>query len=240
MNKNIISIQGYKGTGKDEVAKYINYILNTPFWMHTYWLGKLFNFQPVMHKWRVTRYADSLKKMLAIMMNVDVNKFENRVFKEFYYFDFNTYQMLNINESPVLNTITDKSFNRELKRDNLDIATKYTLSIRQILQFFGTDIMRRFFGDELWIHTTLNLKYNNLIIADQRFAIENKIVSESKHNTLIIHVIRNGYSAGLHASERELEELFNNKKYDVLLENNGTLKDLFNKCKYILNGKHWD
>lgn len=29
--KNIIAIQGYKGSGKDEIAKYINYILNTPF-----------------------------------------------------------------------------------------------------------------------------------------------------------------------------------------------------------------
>lgn len=34
--KNIISIQGYKGVGKDTVATYINYILNTPAYMHIY------------------------------------------------------------------------------------------------------------------------------------------------------------------------------------------------------------
>lgn len=171
--------------------------------------------------------------MLAIMMNVDVSRFEDRDFKEYYYFDFNTYKLMNIKEKSIHNTITDKYFNRELKRNNLNIATDYVLSIRQILQFFGTDIMRRFFGDELWIHTTLNSNHNNLIIADQRFAIENQIVSNSTYRTHIIHVVRDGCTAGLHASERELEELLNSKKYDVLLENNDTLKALFYKCKNI-------
>lgn len=32
--KQIIAIQGKKGSGKDEVAKYINYILGTPSFMH--------------------------------------------------------------------------------------------------------------------------------------------------------------------------------------------------------------
>lgn len=172
--------------------------------------------------------------MLAIMMNVDVSNFEDRNFKEHYYFDFNSYKLINTKEATVSNTITDKYFNRELKRGNLDVAIKYILSIRQILQFFGTDVMRKFFGDKLWIYNTLNSKYNNLIIADQRFIIENQIVSSLNYQTYIIHVIRDGCVVGLHASEKELEELFNNKNYDVLLENNGTLKDLFYKCKNII------
>lgn len=231
--KNIIAIQGYKATGKDEVAKYINYMLNTPFWMHIYWLAKLLNFKPIMHKWRIVKYADSLKRMLSTMMNIEVSMFENRDFKEFYYFNFNTYQLLDANKQDVPNTLTDKSFNRELKRNNLNVATEYTLSVRQILQFFGTDIIRKFFGNELWIHTTLNTKYNNLIISDQRFAIENQTVYNSGYNTYIIHIVRSGHTAGLHASEKELEELLNTKKYNMLLENNGTLKDLFYACKSI-------
>lgn len=231
--KNIVAIQGFKGSGKDQTAIYLNYLLNTPTWMHIYWLAKLINFQPVMHKWKITRYADSLKKMLAIMMNVGVDRFEDRDFKENYYFDFNNYKLINSKEKTICNTITDKYFSRELRRGNLDVAVKYILSIRQILQFFGTDIIRKFFGDKLWIYNTLNSKHNNLIIADQRFIIENQIVSSLNYQTHIIHVIRDGCVAGSHASEKELEELFNNKNYDVLLENNSTLKNLFYKCKNI-------
>ncbi|MEG0773612.1 hypothetical protein [Clostridium sp.] len=95
------------------------------------------------------KYADSLKRMLSTMMNIEVSMFENRDFKEFYYFNFNTYQLLDANKQDVPNTLTDKSFNRELKRNNLNVATEYTLSVRQILQFFGTDIIRKFFGNEL-------------------------------------------------------------------------------------------
>jgi hypothetical protein len=87
--------------------------------------------------------------MLAIMLNVDVSEFENRDFKENYCFDFSLYQLININSVDNPNTISDKSFNRELKKGNLNVAIEYNLSIRQILQFFGTDIMRRYFGDEL-------------------------------------------------------------------------------------------
>lgn len=232
--KNIIAIQGYKSSGKDQVASYLNYLLNTPSFMHTYWLGRFLNFQPVFHKWKITRYAESLKKILSIIINIDVSKFEDREFKEKYYFDFNTYTLINSNTDIPINIITDKAFNKELQRNNISVALNYTLSIRQILQFFGTEFMRKYFGDKLWINATLNSKYNNIIIADQRFIVENKAVSNSKCNTFIIHIIRDGYTAGFHASEKELEQLFNDKKYDILLENNGSLKDLFNKCKNIV------
>lgn len=172
--------------------------------------------------------------MLAILMNVDINKFEDREFKEYYYFDFNNYRLLNSKVEVPKCRLTDKSFNRALKKGDLDIAVNYILSIRQILQFFGTDIMRRFFGDKLWIYNTLYNNYNNLIIADQRFEVENQEISKSDYRTYIIHVVREGYTSGLHPSEKELDKLLNDKKYDILIENNSTLRNLFNKCKNIV------
>lgn len=237
--KKIIAVQGFKGSGKDETAKFLNYLLNSPSWMHNYQIAKLLNFKTISNKWKITRYADSLKKILAILMNIDIKKFEDRAFKEYCYFDFNSYTLLDSSKEKVIRTITDKAFNKEIKKENLKLALEHNLTIRQILQFFGTDVMRKFFGNKLWIHTTLNIKENNLIIADQRFCIENQILTNSNTNHLIIHIIRPGCEPGLHASEKELEELLNNKQYDVLLENNGTLENLFNKCKNLVYNFIW-
>ena len=230
--KQIIAIQGLKASGKDETAKYLYYILNTPRIMHCYWLAKLFKFKPINSNWHIVRYAGKLKEILAILMNVPVTNFEDRNFKEHYYFDFVNFQLLHETKVDNKQKITAKLLNRELKKGNLTVALLYTLSIRQILQFFGTEIMRSFFGNQLWVQATLNSNHERLIIADQRFKIENEI-SKTK-GAYVIHIKRDGCVVGLHSSEKELEELYQEKRYDVLLDNNGTLKDLFNKCKKII------
>lgn len=45
----IISIQGQKGSGKNQVAEYLNYLLNTPKLFHYYWLAKLLHFKTWKH-----------------------------------------------------------------------------------------------------------------------------------------------------------------------------------------------
>lgn len=171
--------------------------------------------------------------MCAILLNVPVEDFENRDFKENYYFDFNEYKFYHRLIVDKRDMITDKEFSRQLKKGNLDIILQYKLSVRQILQCFGTDVMRRFFGDKLWINITLAQDIDNMIISDQRFMIENETVREN--NSFIIHITRPGCEAGNHPSEKELTKLYQRKQYDVLIENDGTLEDLFNKCKTILN-----
>lgn len=236
--KNIIVIQGYKDTGKDQTAKYLNYILNTPSWMHIYWIAKLVNFCPIFKHWKIVHYADKLKEMLSIMMNIDKSKFDDREFKEFYRFDFQKFLLYDSRVKTFGNEATDKVFARELKKENRNLTTEYNLSIRQILQYFGTDIMRKYFGDGLWIYSTLqNREESNIIIADQRFAIENEITKE--YDAFTIHITRKGRTAGLHSSEKELDTLYKNKKFDISLINNGTLKELFNKCKNIVYG-YWN
>lgn len=166
--------------------------------------------------------------MMAVLLNVPVEKFEDREFKEDWYFDFTIFRLFDSKVVPNYRAINDKVFNKELKNGNLNLAIDNNLSIRQLLQFFGTDIMRRFFGDKLWIFTTLN-NADNVIVSDQRFLTENQVVQTK--DAIILHIVRNCASGGLHSSEKELDDLFTKKQYDVLVDNNGTLKDLFNNLK---------
>lgn len=230
--KQIITIQGVKNSGKDETAKYILYLLNNPKFLHYYWIGKLLNFKTFYNKWKINKYASILKKMLAVLINVDEKRFEDRDFKEYYYFDFNSYSLLHETSVPDEKKLSDKAFNKELKKGNQHIATDYVLSMRQLLQFFGTEIMRNYFGDSLWTLATLKSPLSKMVISDQRFIIEN--TTSKKFGAFIIHVDRPGCEIGLHSSERQLVELLQQKKYDVLLKNNGSLKDLFNNCKKII------
>lgn len=201
--------------------------------MHHYWLAKLLNFKSFKKDWKITKYANPLKKMVAILLNVEPEKLEDRDFKENYYFDFNEYKFYHESEIHKSQMINDKEFSKQLKKGNLEVILNYYLSVRQILQCFGTDVMRKFFGDKLWINITLSDNDNNLIIADQRFITENEFVQEKE--AIIIHIVRPGIEAGNHPSEKELVKLYQKKQYDYLINNDGSLKDLFNKCKEIVN-----
>lgn len=233
MTKRIISIQGNKGCGKDVTATFIKYLLDTPKILHNYKIAKFLNFSTLYNNWDITCYANKLKQMLAILLNVDVEKFEDRDFKENWYFDFTLYKFFHIDILDKSQYLPDKEFSRQLKKGNLNIVTEYKLSIRQILQCFGTDIMRRFFGDKLWVLSTLLNTDKNTIISDQRFLIENESV-RMIYDSYIIHISRPGHEPGNHPSEKELVKLYQKKEYDVLITNDGTLEDLFNKCKEII------
>lgn len=230
--KQILVLQGNRNSGKDECVKNLNWLLNTPKFLHFYWIAKLFNFKTITHKWHITKYATPIKKILSIILGVPEERFEDRDFKENWYFSFSKHEFKNVLILDVSEYLTDKEFSKKLKKGNLDIILEYYLSVRQILQVFGTEVMRRFFGDKLWINITLSNNADRLIIGDQRFIVENEVAKY--HNAKIIHINRPNIEISDHPSEKELVYLHEEKAYDILIENDGTLKDLFYKCKNVL------
>lgn len=83
------------------------------------------------------------------MLNVSVDKFENRDFKENFYVNFDT---LNVSHKVVIQKdyiLSDSKFSKLIKNPTSKITDKYVLSIRQLLQYFGTEVMRNFFGNKL-------------------------------------------------------------------------------------------
>ena len=225
----LIAVSGVKGSGKDITSDMFQYCLSVPKPFRQYWIYKFF--RKFIHlKYKKIAFADPLKGMLAVLLNIPVEKFNNREFKENYVINLNTLKVFPKANSN--NTISDSRFTKLAK--NLDLSLfEYDLTIRQLMQYFGTSIARTFFGENVWINSTLKLASKNIIISDLRF--KNELEEVKKLKGICVYVNRPNYTFGQHASEREMEELLNNNKYDHVINNNGSIKDLFNKVKAICN-----
>lgn len=64
-----------------------------------------------------------------------------------------------------------------------------------------------------------------------RFQIE--FEESKKRGGKVIYIHRPECKAGSHASEKEILTLYKNENYDYLVNNDGSLDDLFNKIKNI-------
>lgn len=229
MNK-LIVISGLKNTGKDTTADMLIYMLNTPKFMHNYIMYKLFG-SVIKGSWKKTSFAKPLKQVLSIIFNIPVEKFEDREFKENYFVNLNTLEIKSLDKiSDILQEcITDNQFSRALKNKDYDFIKSRWITIRQSLQYIGTECMRQFISNDLWINATLR-NPNEIVISDLRFKREFDMISEK--NGIVIYIDRPGIEAGNHASEREVLELYKTGMFKYVIHNDGTLKDLFYKIKH--------
>lgn len=225
-NSNIIALCGLKNTGKDTSAGMLKFLLNTPKFLHWYWIFKSFSFIGNFGKWKTISFAKPLKEVLSIILGVPVEKFEDRDFKENYGVDLKTSKIFKIDpfNSPM---ISDRFFSKYVDELTPNMFDKYCLTIRQMLQYVGTELLRRYVSQDVWINATL--KRDNLIISDLRFRREFEALDN--HKSFRILLDRPGCEPGNHASEREIMELRGDRKFEGYVNNNGTLKDLFYKLK---------
>ena len=129
----------------------------------------------------------------------------------------------------------------DLDGDNREvILPEWGLSIRQILQRFGTESMRDVFGEDFWLkkaqqtvdRAEVEFGIKQLIIPDVRFANEAEFCRE---NGILIHVVRPDADGKVgdvgHASEGGIIP----EEDDHLIFNDGTLEDLYKKVDEIIN-----
>lgn len=234
MNK-IIAISGVRNSGKSTTGGFLEFLLSTPKFLHHYWIYKRFPNLKLKGNWLNVSFAGSLKEMLAVLLRVPVEKFEDRDFKENVFIDFNDLTFHRREKLDKSKILSDSKFSRKVKEMSIDVRANL-LSIRQLLQYWGTEIMRRHLGDQLWSLTTLKLaEVHDLIISDMRFKVEAEMVKE--RGGIVIYIDRPGCEVGNHQSEREAFELYQEGKCDYVIHNNGTLEDLFEKCKNILSNE---
>lgn len=222
----IIAMCGLKSAGKDTSADMLIYMLNTPRFMHKYSWYKIFG--AIKGKWRKTSFARSLKQVLSLMINEPVEKFEDRTFKEYRYINLSTFEQKWYGEFLPGQVMSDNQFSKLLKNGQYDIIMSSWISIRQLMQYVGTNVCRQYISNDVWINATLH-NTNNIVIADLRFKRECEIMK--KYNGTLIYINRPGCEPGNHASEREVYELYSNGEFKHVLQNDGTLKDLFYKIK---------
>jgi hypothetical protein len=114
--------------------------------------------------------------------------------------------------------------------------------IRTLLQHVGTDILRKYLGDDIFATAVINKidkqfkKTSNqiAIITDLRFPNEQNSILEycnkNEYKCITIYIERNGR---IKNSAHNSESYYNSLHKDIIINNNGTLLDLEDEIKKI-------
>jgi len=96
------------------------------------------------------------------------------------------------------------------------------LTVRQVLQIFGTDICREGFYDNIWINLAMSKVKNyrrtlnhlsHEVITDVRFPNEGKMIKDN--DGIIIRLLRNSNSGDGHISEKSMDDF----PFDYVIDN---------------------
>ena len=210
-DKIIIGVCGFQGSGKDTVA---DHLVNT-------------------HGFRRISFAGTLKDAIAQVFGWDRELLEGRT-----------------TQSREWREQVDPWWSSRLNIPHL--------TPRWILQYWGTEVCRKSFHDDIWIasveHRMLSLQ-DNVVLSDVRFP--NEIRSIKNSGGLIIRTHRGPDPEWYHAAEtvnrggssREVldamakletfkihasETAWIGTKFDAVLNNNGSIDDLYAQIKNLL------
>ena len=202
----IIGICGFIGSGKDTIADY------------------LVNF----HEFRRESFASTLKDAVAAVFGWDRTMLEGR-------------------------TKEAREWREQVDTwwaERLDMPT---LTPRWVLQYWGTEVCRKGFHDDIWIASLENKLRNskdNVVISDCRFP--NEISSIISAGGKIVWVTRgelpDWYDTAIQANQGHnwaVQELKMRKihasetawvgtSFDAILDNNGTIDDLYKQIQSII------
>lgn len=208
----IIGVCGFIGSGKDTVADYLT------------------NF----HGFRRESFANSLKDAVSQVFGWDRTMLEGRT-----------------KQSREWRDQVDTWWAERLKMPNL--------TPRWILQYWGTEVCRKAFHDDIWIaslENKLRTSKDDIVISDCRFP--NEIKSIRNAGGIVIRVVRGDepewYNDALAVNRgprhigwalskdkmakyniHESETAWVGTKFDFVLDNNGTLDELYQQVRSVIN-----
>lgn len=134
----------------------------------------------------------------------------------------------------ILFKLSDEQLYGDLKEV---IDPRHGKSPREMLQWLGTDVFRNQFNDSFWINhlkmTCMEIIKQDpkakIIVSDIRFQNELDIVKEL--NGFVIKINRPSIvSNDNHESEKHIDNIVG---HNILIENDGTIDDLYNKVDML-------
>lgn len=171
---------------------------------------------------------DTAAKMLEVLYaNPDISyeDFTNKRYKNFADIQVVHFADTLKETAQVLFRISEWETNtQEGKKTTIDWIGK---TVRELLQGIGQGL-RDAIDPDLWIKILFanTENWSNYIIADVRYPNEIKAIKE--RNGILLRIDRKDAGAGNHSSETALD---NYNDWDVHIENNGSLKSLFENMR---------
>lgn len=241
MKSFIIGIAGAKNSGKDTIASMINYIFAIGVTRATYgdYLIKKVKIDNT-NADRIVHFADNMKDAMSIIFGIPRCTFNDRQKKDNAYWDYfnKTFvsfaDVIRDNDALVIHN-TDELYYTNPLSEMIKFAIKehkpLYIKVRTLMQYFGTDICRRFIDEDIWIRSAM-VKIANVaaarrlcIIPDVRFANEAEAIRfvDSPLYGGVIKVNRDSDDSSKHSSE------IIDFTVDFEIDNDGTLMQLFYK-----------
>lgn len=237
----IIGICGKRQSGKDTIANMIAYIHNVGVTKANYheWIANR-----VSNKDRVKRksvhFAGALKDCVSAIYNIPREYLDEEYYKDNSFFCIDNCKFYDckdvINHQEVYKIIEYSSladfpeyFNYQLE----NTKKLHVIKVRTILQFFGTDICRKYLGNDVWIRATMNKAddinsvYGICLIPDVRFTNEAKTIQQHPLYGGVIMVTREKNNCNDDNSIHISEQIDIDCEYTIT--NNTTLFNLFYK-----------
>lgn len=245
----IIGIVGKKQSGKNTVAQFAHEYLCPEYYKKLKKFRERKNNREIFWgdpSWEFKSFAEPIKKFASKILNIPKEDFEKEEVKNSYLgSEWNLWQVDEKNwENTYFNSQTEAindylqshsgNYGIPLEEIDFDILPikEVSITVRQFLQWFGTNACRNNIHSNIWVNALMN-KYkptDKWIITDVRFPNEIKAIKEK--NGIIIRVIRpNQVKIDTHISETALEEI----QFSNIIINDGTLADLNLKVKNLLN-----
>ena len=250
MKSYIIGLAENKGCGKDTVASMINYIFAVGITKAKYsdWILKRASYDET-YKDRIIHFADNLKDCLSIIYNIPRCAFDDRIMKDETYYSFATGNFINkqvvIQHPNDYNIITNEVLKHSSLHDEFETYDElhHVITIRTLMQYFGTEVCRENLGCNVWIKSTIGkitdvaISRRLCIIPDVRFINEAAAIHRDAPSLYgrVVRITRNTDNTGKRDYHDSEIIAFST---DYSITNNGTLAELFFKvldiCQKII------